>query len=168
MTSAPDTAVVAASSPGDVVRWLDADEAAAWRGVQRMFGELTLEVGRRLAAESGLSAADYAVLVQLTDVADGALRASALGAAIGWEQSRVSHHVARMARRGLVSIERCPSDRRGAFVVLTPAGRAAIVAAAPGHVAAVRELFVDLLTPAELATLAEVSQRVLATLAATT
>lgn len=169
--AASDMAATAGSAAGAQpptdVPWLDATEAAAWRGVQRMFGELTVELGRRLAAESGLSTADYAVLVQLTDVAEARLRASALGAAMGWEQSRVSHHVARMARRGLVSIERCPSDRRGSFVVLTPAGRSAIVAAAPGHVAAVRELFVDLLSADELEVLAGVSGRVLAKLGVT-
>lgn len=142
--------------------WLDDDEAAAWRGMQEMLAALNAELGRRLAGESGLSTADYAVLVQLSEVDESRLRASALGAAIGWEQSRVSHQVARMARRGLVAIERCPSDRRGSFVVLTPAGRAAIVAAAPGHVAAVRELFVDVLTREELTTLAALSTRVLA------
>jgi DNA-binding MarR family transcriptional regulator len=67
-----------------------------------------------------------------------------------------------MAERGLVKKEQCASDRRGAFVVVTARGRRAIEAAAPGHVAAVRELFVDRLTPAQLDAVAEASEAVLA------
>ena len=72
----------------------------------------------------------------------------------------MSHHIARMVKRGLVVREECPEDGRGAFVVITDEGRAMIEAAAPRHVEAVRELFLDHVTPAELRTLAQVSERV--------
>ena len=93
--------------------------------------------------------------------ASGLRRIAAELAELGWEKSRASHHVSRMASRGLVDKQRCDEDRRGAFVAITPAGRTAIEEAAPGHVRAVRELFVDLLTPAQLDALSAIADRVL-------
>jgi DNA-binding MarR family transcriptional regulator len=145
-------------------RWLDPQEQRAWRGFLRVQGELGARLGRQLQADSELSAADFEVLVALTDVPDARLRVVELARAIQWEQSRLSHHVARMARRGLVVREECEDDRRGAFVALTPAGRAAIEAAAPGHVETVRRLFFDALTGEQVAALAAISDRVLARL----
>ena len=77
------------------------------------------------------------MLVALTDRADGRLRLFELGEILGWEKSRLSHHVARMADRGLVAKQPCEEDRRGSYVVVTKHGRKAIEAAAPGHVATV-------------------------------
>lgn len=71
------------------------------------------------------------------------MRLLELAGALGWEKSRLSHHVARMAAGGLVNKEKCDADRRGAFVVVTKRGRKEVGAAAPNHVAAVRRLFVD-------------------------
>jgi DNA-binding MarR family transcriptional regulator len=146
----------------DEDRWLDDAEAAAWRALQSMHARLDAELARRLAATSDLSYPDYAVLVTLTDHPDGRRRLFELARELGWEKSRLSHHVARMAERGLVGKERCDADRRGAFVVVTAAGRAAIEAAAPGHVADVRELFIDRLTTRQLATVRAAAQAVLA------
>jgi DNA-binding MarR family transcriptional regulator len=142
--------------------WLDEGEAAAWRGVVRMQAHLTRELGRRLAVESTLSYSDYEVLVALTDQPHGRLRLFGLAEELGWEQSRLSHHVARMAARDLVTKEPCEEDRRGSFVAVTDTGRAAIAAAAPGHVTAVRELFIDRVTTAQLKAITEVAAAVLA------
>jgi DNA-binding MarR family transcriptional regulator len=94
------------------------------------------------------------------------MRAFELGALLGWEKSRLSHHVQRMAERGLVKKEKCGSDRRGSFVSVTAAGRKEIEAAAPGHVNAVRKLFVDHLTGEQLDAIAEAAETVLAAFAA--
>ena len=131
-----------------------------------MQGRLSSALARQLSAESDLSLQDYVVLVALTDTPDGRVRLFALADGLGWERSRLSHHVARMANRGLVRKERCPSDRRGAFVVVTDRGRQAIEVAAPGHVASVRRLFVDVLGPDELEAIATASERVLEALGA--
>ena len=88
-----------------------------------------------------------------------------LSAALRWEKSRLSHHLTRMERRGLVAREECETDARGAHIALTPAGRTAIVAAAPAHVAEIRRLFVDSLPPRQLDELARISEAVLAGLA---
>ncbi|WP_141309731.1 MarR family winged helix-turn-helix transcriptional regulator [Streptomyces spinoverrucosus] len=144
----------------EAVRWLTAEEQHAWRSFVRLHERLGGRLSRLLQAESKLSAADYAVLVNLTDAPDGRQRFLDLARSVEWEKSRMSHHIARMAKRGLVAREECPEDGRGAFVVITEEGRAAIEAAAPLHVEAVRSLFLDHVTPAELRTLARVADRV--------
>ena len=146
------------------VRWLDEREARAWRALQHMKMRLEGELARQLASESGLSYPDYLVLIALTDRPDGRMRLFELVRGLGWEKSRLSHQVARMAGRGLVDKQRCESDRRGAHVVVTALGRREIEAAAPGHVAAVRRLFVDRLTPAQLDAVGDVAEVVLAAL----
>jgi DNA-binding MarR family transcriptional regulator len=143
------------------VRWLDEREERAWRALQFMEMRLNARLASELATVSDLSYAEYTVLVALTDRAGDRMRIFELGAILGWEKSRVSHQIARMAERGLVAKEKCGDDRRGAYVVATEEGRRAIEAAAPHHVATVRRLFVDRLTPAELDALAGVAEKVL-------
>ncbi len=148
------------------VDWLDEREERAWRSLQTMQMRLTAVLARQLAEDSALSYADYVVLVALTAEPCGRMRANELGRSIGWEQSRLSHHVARMVERGMVTKEKCPSDQRGSLVVVTEEGRRLIEDAAPGHVEAVRRLFVDRLTEDELDVVARVSEKVLAELEA--
>ncbi len=125
---------------------------------------LTGRVARELLRETGLSGTDYEVLVNLSEAPGGRLRAFELGRATGWEKSRLSHHITRMEDRDLVGRQSCPTDSRGAFVVLTRAGRQAIEAAAPRHVEHVRRWFIDAITPDQLDALAEISDAVLAKL----
>ncbi len=146
------------------VRWLTAAEQSAWRGLQRMQAHLAGMLSRDLSARSGLSLPDYTVLVVLSEQPDGRMRSFELGRELGWEKSRLSHHVARMANRGLLRREKCPSDQRGLFISLTPLGRTELEQAAPGHVEAVRQNFVDLLTPLQLRSLSEIAERVVESL----
>ena len=149
---------------GDVMatraKWLNEQEQRAWRAFLQLAVELNARLNRNLVREAGLSEADYAVLVHLSEAPDNRLRAFQLGRALAWEKSRLSHHLTRMERRGLVSRQECPTDARGAFVVLTDAGRAAIEAAAPRHVADVRRYFIDVLTPAQLDELTKIADTV--------
>lgn len=146
-------------------RWLDEREARAWRGYDRMRAQLSARLNRDLLRGAGLSGADYEVLVHLSEASCGRLRAFELASAIRWEKSRLSHHLTRMERRGLVLREHCPTDARGAYIALTVAGRTAIEAAAPQHVEDVRRYVIDALTTAQLDALAEVAEAVLAQLA---
>ncbi|MEW2516486.1 MarR family winged helix-turn-helix transcriptional regulator [Streptomyces sp. NPDC046870] len=156
---------------GDVTnespRWLTETEEQAWRGLLRVFEQLVTRTGRPLQSLFGLSAADYTVLAELTRVPEGRLRVLELGKVVGWERSRVSHHVARMSKRGLVERQGCAYDRRGVYVSVTPLGRRAIEEAAPRHVEDVRGLFLDHLTAAQIALLAEVSDELADSLAQT-
>jgi DNA-binding MarR family transcriptional regulator len=148
-------------------QWLGDDEQRAWRGLVQMTSRLDARLNRELQQSSGLSLADYDVLVLLTEAPDGRLRMFELVDELQWEQSRLSHHVARMQRRGLVAREECTTDKRGAFVVLTDAGREAIEKAAPGHVDTVRRLVFDGLSGEQVAMLETFVGRVLSRLAPT-
>ena len=143
-------------------KWLTESEDRAWRGLHQLNRALDHALSRRLLDDSGLSMADYELLVPLSEAADRRLRARDLGHLVQWEKSRLSKHVSRMEQRGLVSRQECPADARGSFICLTEAGWVAIAAAAPDHVAAVRRYFVDLLDAGELRVFAEVSDRVVA------
>lgn len=143
-------------------RWLNEHEARAWRSLQFMQMRLDGELARRLAAASGLSYPDYRVLAALTERPDGRMRLFELAEVLGWEKSRLSHHVGRMVSRGLVEKEQCDADRRGAFVVVASGGHRELADAAPDHVAAVRRLFVDRLTPAQLDAIGDAADIVLA------
>ena len=148
-------------------RWLTEEEQRAWRGLLRMTSQLNARMNRQLQDEYGISLADYDVLVVLSEAPEGRLRVFEVADALAWEQSRVSHQLARMQRRGLIAREECPSDARGAFVVLTAAGRAAIEQAAPAHVETVRQLVFDGLSHDQLTALTGITTRVLDRLAAT-
>jgi DNA-binding MarR family transcriptional regulator len=148
-------------------RWLTDDEQRAWRGLLRMTAQLNARMNRQLQEDYGISLPDYDVLVVLSDAPAARLRVFEIADALTWEQSRVSHQVARMQRRGLLAREECLADARGAFVVLTSAGRAAIERAAPAHVQTVRQLVFDGLSPGQVAALTAITTGVLARLQAT-
>jgi DNA-binding MarR family transcriptional regulator len=145
-------------------QWLTADEQRAWRAYVRAGTLLAARLNRQLQADSGLSLPEYEVLVPLSEAPGGQLRPFQLGLALNWEQSRLSHLLARMIRRGFVTRQDCPGDRRGALVALTRAGRAAIESAAPGHVAAVRRLIFDQMDSAQAAAFGQALEAILAAL----
>ena len=97
-------------------------------------------------------------LIDIMDVPERSLRMFELGGRLGWEKSRVSKQVSRMAARDLVQRRECPDDRRGAFVDLTDVGLAAIRSAAPAHVELVQRLVFDGLNRAQVRSLATISR----------
>src|ERR1035441_6101939 len=82
-------------------RWLTEDEQRAWRGLLRMTSQLNARMNRQLQDDYGISLADYDVLVVLSEAPAGRRRVFELADALAWEQSRVSHQLARLQRRGL-------------------------------------------------------------------
>jgi DNA-binding MarR family transcriptional regulator len=140
---------------------LTAGEHRAWTGYQRMQARLGSQLNRQLIQETGLSEADLKILDALTAAPDRRLRALALRCAVQWEKSRLSHHLARMQRRGLVLREDCAEDSRGAVYRLSDAGRAAVAAAAPSRTAAIRTYVTSVLTSTQLDALAEIADAVL-------
>jgi DNA-binding MarR family transcriptional regulator len=141
--------------------WLDEREDRAWRRFLAMQVQLQRVLGKELQHATGLSHADYAVLVHLSEAPEGRLRPFELSGLAEWEKSRLSHHLTRMERRGLVERQECPSDSRGAFVALTDSGRAAIEAAAPLHVEQVRRWFLSAMTSEQLDVLTAIADEVL-------
>jgi DNA-binding MarR family transcriptional regulator len=123
-----------------------------------MTAQLEARLNRELQDTFGLSLTDYHVLVAISEAPDTRLRMFEI---VDRQQSRLSHHLSRMQRRGLLDREPCPTDGRGSFVVLTDADRAAIEQAAPTHVNTVRGLVFDGLSPDQLAALTAITAQVL-------
>src|SRR5215204_6570742 len=143
------------------VRWLTAPQERLWRRWLKLNAQLAATLHKELHDDAGLSMPDFEVLVHLTDNPEGRIRVTDLARLLQWERSRVSHHVKRMEGRGLVARVECSEDGRGAFVVITPQGRAAIEEAAPGHVKAVRRLMFDALSEEDSLALAAVIDKLL-------
>ncbi len=145
-----------------MTRWLDDDEQRAWRAFMGASQLVQEELDRQLQRDSGIPHTYYAILVKLSEAPDRTLRMSELAAALNSSQSRLSHAVARLEERGWVRREPCAADRRVSWAVLTDSGLAALAAAAPGHVEAVRRSLFDLLDPEQVRSLAEICTAVLA------
>ncbi len=145
------------SPPGG---WLDDDQQRAWLAFMRLQLRMAYEMNRQLQAETALSLPDYHVLNALADAPDASMSVTALATVIGWERSRTSHHAKRMAARGLVAMTPAAQDRRVTEVTLTAGGRAALTAAAPGHVELVRRLFFEGLDPEVVRRLGETLETV--------
>jgi DNA-binding MarR family transcriptional regulator len=145
-------------------RWLDAEQLHAWKGLSLVQLQLQARLSRRLS-DHGLSYQDYLVLATLSDQPGEQRRVVELSEELGWEKSRLSHHITRMCERGLVDKFPCPSDQRGTFVRLTDDGRSTLVRAAPDHVDDVQRYFFHRLSRADVTTLARIADTVLENLA---
>jgi len=158
--------VTSPPGPDSPPRWLTAAEQSAWRcfitGTRRLLDRLE----RDLKAH-GLSHDDYGLLVALSEADDGRLRMAGLAEQSVESRSRLSHHVGRLESKGLVRRESCPSDRRGAFAVLTDEGRVLMEETAPHHVAGVRAHFLDQVRPDELEAISSAFARIAGALAST-
>lgn len=136
-------------------RWLDEHEMAAWRGFVVASNLLNRRLERQLKEDSGLSHTQYEILVHLSAAPADALRMTELAEKLVTSKSGLTYQVTQLERMGLVARRSCPSDVRGVMAELTDLGREAVRRAAPGHVALVRELLIDVLTREQLAVLAE-------------
>jgi DNA-binding MarR family transcriptional regulator len=126
------------------------DELRIWRDYAETAETLRSRMSTRLQSESALSGADYQVLVALHDTPDRRIRPSDLAASIGWQRSRLSHHLGRMEARGLIRREECADDSRGAEIFVTTAGAEAFRRCTVPHLKDIQELFVAALTPEQL------------------
>jgi DNA-binding MarR family transcriptional regulator len=134
-----------------------AEELRIWRGFVETTETLRSQLASRLQSESSLSPGDYSVLLALSEADGRRLRSSDLAAKIGWERSRLSHHLGRMERRGLIRREDCATDNRGAEIAMSDEGAEAFRRATLPHLRAIQQLFVDVLTPQQLAAAAEIT-----------
>lgn len=139
--------------------WLTANEELAWREFRRMMVSVTARTGRDLA-EVGLSMADYEVLSTLSEHPGYRWELKYLAAKMEWSRSRLSRQVSRMQDRGLIERETDDADGRSCILHLTEVGMSTLTGAAPHHLQSVRARFIDHLTPAELATLEQISRRI--------
>ncbi|TCM45338.1 MarR family winged helix-turn-helix transcriptional regulator [Kribbella sp. VKM Ac-2568] len=139
-------------------RRMTVEELTVWRSLVDTTAELRRLLSVQLAEESGLSPADYQVLLALSEAEGKRSRSSRLAAEMEWERSRLSHHLGRMEKRGLIRREDCATDNRGAEVVLTDEGAAAFRRATAPHTKAIKKYFADALTPDQFDALADVMQ----------
>jgi len=143
-----------------VTPWLDDVEMHAWRSLLRAHARLLARLDAELQASQGMSVTDYGVLVQLSEEEDGRMRMSELADRLLLSPSGLTRRLDGLVAAGMVERHRCPTDRRGAFAVLTPAGHARLQAAAPDHVEQVRRHFVDRLSRKQLEALADALDKV--------
>jgi DNA-binding MarR family transcriptional regulator len=127
------------------------EELRIWRDYIETTETLRTLLDGRLQSESSLSSADYRVLLTLSEADRRTLRSSELAELMGWQRSRLSHHLGRMEKRGLVHRAPCPDDIHGIDVRLTDLGADSFRHGSVSHLRDVHELFVDALTPEQLA-----------------
>ncbi|GII95407.1 MarR family winged helix-turn-helix transcriptional regulator [Sinosporangium siamense] len=139
-----------------MTRWLESDEQRVWRAFLAATQRVQEELDRQLQRDSGMPHTYYVVLAMLSEAEGRTLRMSDLAGRVNSSQSRLSHAVARLEERGWVRRAQCPRDKRGNLAILTDAGFAALKAAAPGHVEAVRQVLFDPLTPEQVRLLGEI------------
>src|SRR6266849_5016967 len=138
---------------------LTARELAIWRSLLDTTAELRRVLGAMLQ-ESGLSPADYQVLLALREAEGTRLRSSELASTIEWERSRLSHHLGRMERRRLIRRHDCPTDSRGAEVSLTAEGARVFRRATAPHMRAIKKHFAEALTSEQFESLADILRSV--------
>ena len=131
---------------------LGQDEQQAWRAYLRAHRELQVALERDLA-DFEISLPEYELLSMLSEQDGDRARMSVLAELVVQSRSRVTHTAKRLENRGLVRREPTPEDGRGVALALTRAGRHLIESAAPTHVHSVRDHFIDLVTPDQLAVL---------------
>lgn len=119
----------------------DACRTAAWMALLDAHSRLTTRLEAELEKAHGVSLAEYEVLFRLSDAPGHRLRLNELTSHARMTKSGISRLVDRMQQGGLINTERCPSDRRGAYAVLTPAGRSIFRRAAALHLKGVQDHF---------------------------
>ncbi|MFC4020116.1 MarR family winged helix-turn-helix transcriptional regulator [Micromonospora sp. GCM10011542] len=136
--------------------WLSDAEQGVWRDLMRLVTVLPATLDGQLQRDAGLTHFEYLVLAMLSETPGRSRRMSELAGLVNGSQSRLSHLVGRLERRGLVRRERTAEDGRGSVAVLTEAGWDMVVRAAPGHVEHVRSLIFDALDDAQVGQLGAV------------
>lgn len=152
---------MATPQTGPAVRLLDDRELAAWRGLLRSYVLLQRELEQGLEARHGLQHSTYEVLMHLSDAPDGRMRLSDLAKLAVLSRSGLTRLIDRLEKDGQVVRERCATDARGYFAVLTEEGRERVTAARGEYLDEVRARFHDLMTPEEQDVLGEVWARIL-------
>jgi DNA-binding MarR family transcriptional regulator len=154
------TRTAAATAP----RWLSDTEQQAWIAVAHLVLQLPGALDTQLQRDSGINLFEYLVLSRLSMAPDRTLRMSELSELVGGSLSRLSNVVRRLEQRGFVRREPDPDNGRYTNAILTESGWTKVVAAAPGHVAAVRHLVFDPLDASQITALGRVGEQLLAQL----
>ncbi len=144
------------------VRWLTASELDSWLSVVRLMTWLPWSIDQQLQRDSNLGMVEYQVLAMLSGSPDRSMRMSSLAEVTNASLSRLSHLVKRLEGRGLVRREPDRTDGRFTNAILTDEGFRTLAEAAPGHLAHVRSLVIDVLSPEQLRRLGRDAARIMA------
>ncbi|MEM7337159.1 MAG: MarR family winged helix-turn-helix transcriptional regulator [Actinomycetota bacterium] len=134
--------------------WLDADESQAWNGLLAVVQRAFPEIERDLRTNHDMLAVHYHILVSLSGAPEHTLRLSDLAHTANLSQSRLTHRLRVLVDRGDVEITQHPDDKRAKHARLTEGGLQRLRTVAPAHVATVRRLIFDHLSPAQSRALA--------------
>ncbi|MCP2329758.1 MULTISPECIES: MarR family winged helix-turn-helix transcriptional regulator [Actinoalloteichus] len=146
----------------DGVRWLDDDEQETWRAYLWASQLLRESLDRQMHRDSGLPHTYYLILAMLSEAPERSLTMSELAQVVRASPSRLSHAVTKLETEGWVRRQKHPRDARTTIATLTAEGFDVLVAAAPGHVEAVRQGLFDQLSQDQVRQLREISQAMLA------
>jgi DNA-binding MarR family transcriptional regulator len=151
--------------PVATTTWLDDEETRAWHAFLSAAALVDRRLDQQLKEDAGISHLQYEILVRLSAHCDREMRMTELADAVLNSKSGLTYQVSQLEKAGLVRRRSCTTDDRAVYAVLTPEGKALLERAAPGHVALVRELLIDVLTPEQRRAIAdglgEVSRRML-------
>jgi DNA-binding MarR family transcriptional regulator len=151
--STPERIVTVTDARAQARRGPTTEQLRIWREFIETTEALRSRLSSRLQSESSLSSGDYAVLLALKEADNRSLRSSELADVVGWERSRLSHHIGRMERRDLVARQ----EGWGSCVTLTDHGASVFRRASVAHLQAVHDLFVDALSDEQIAAAAQIA-----------
>ncbi|WP_408892031.1 MarR family winged helix-turn-helix transcriptional regulator [Paenibacillus taichungensis] len=137
---------------------LKEDEMRLWNTWKGSFKRVFGSVVKEMSEYTGLSEGDFGVLDRLVQFGDGKLRQQELADSMDWDKSRLSHHLTRMEKRGLVLRKPLDTDR-GVQVIITSVGKSALDEALPIVSKAIRKYFLDLLTDQDIKSITELAER---------
>ena len=143
------------------MQWLTAAEVDSWLSLVRLMTWLPWSIDQQLRRDSGLAMVEYQVMARLSQSPERTMRMGSLADLANASLSRLSHLVKRLEGRGFVRREPDPADGRFTNAILTAKGLQALTDAAPGHVAHVRSLVIDVLSPEQLRRLGLVADRIM-------
>ena len=142
------------------VKWLTAAEVDSWLSVVRLMTWLPWSIDQQLRRDSNLGMVEYQVLARLSQSPEQTMRMSSLADLANASLSRLSHLIKRLEERGMVRREPDPADGRFTNAILTEKGFRTLAEAAPGHVAHVRSVVIDVLSPEQLRRLGRDANRI--------
>ena len=143
------------------MKWLTAAQLDSWLAVVRLISWLPWSIDQQLRRDSNLLMVEYQVLAILSQTQERTMRMSSLAALTNASLSRLSHLFKRLEARGLVRREPDLTDGRFTNAILTEQGFQTLAEAAPGHVAHVRSLVIDVLSAEQLRRLGQAADRIL-------
>ena len=142
------------------VKWLTATELDSWLALVRLMTWLPWSIDQQLRRDSDLGMVEYQVLAMLSGAPERTMRMSSLAVLTNASLSRLSHLFKRLEGRGLARREPDPADGRFTNAIVTEKGFQTLAEAAPGHVAHVRSLVIDVLSSERLRRLGIAADRI--------